>query len=391
MREYVCLDKLGADIEDGISKLVIKNGPALTCGALQLLVDVKACAVNYPDLMQTAGAHQHTTTTPFVPGMEFAGVISAVGEDVNDFKVGDRVMCGRGDNATGGGMSSQAVVWAVTCHLMPSHLSFAEASGFIVGYTTGYHCLVERGALKKGEWVLVHGATGGMGLAAVQMAKIIGAKVIATGGDDQKLEIVKAQGADHVINYNTNPNFRAAVKEFTDGKGADVVYDPVGGAVFDESMRCVNWGARLLIVGFTRYSALFLLSRVCSLFRKFAPLSCALVLHYPHASGVRPSAPMNLTLIKGLTIMGCRAGEFIRRHPDGATNIAAPRMKQVEERRVMREERERGEGRERKREEEIGREREWREREKGAHVAGERRGGERARDKRWGRKVDEGE
>jgi NADPH2:quinone reductase len=155
MREYAVLDELGSDIVDGISKIVIKQGPSLTCGAGQIVVDVKACAVNYPDLMQTAGAHQHKMPTPFVPGMEFAGAVSAVGDNVDGFKVGDRVMCGRGDNATGGGMATQAVVWAFTCYHMPSHLSFAEAAGFIIGYTTGYHCLVERGALKAGEWVLV--------------------------------------------------------------------------------------------------------------------------------------------------------------------------------------------------------------------------------------------
>ncbi len=167
-------------------------------------------------------------------------------------------------------------------------MSYAKAASFQTAYLTAYVALVPRGNLQAGETLLVHGATGGVGLAAVDLGKVLGATVIATGGTDEKLAVVKARGADHVINY-TLPDgrlggFRDRVKELTDGRGADVVYDPVGGDVFDESMRCVNWNARLLTIGFT--------------------------------SGRWPQAAVNLILIKSLSVIGVRAGEYGRREPE---------------------------------------------------------------------------
>jgi NADPH2:quinone reductase len=180
---------------------------------------------------------------------------------------------------------------------MPAGYTYAQGACFNIGYTTAYHCLIERGKLQRGETCLIHGATGGMGLAAVHLAKVIGARVIATGGSDEKLAVVKAQGADCVINYNTDEKFAKAVKDATGGKGADVIFDPVGGAVFDQSISAAAWGGRILVVGFT--------------------------------SGVRPQAPANIVLIKGLSVLGCRAGEIIRRTPNGIKMVAEPRMKQL--------------------------------------------------------------
>jgi NADPH2:quinone reductase len=172
-------------------------------------------------------------------------------------------------------------------------MSYAKAASFQTAYLTAYVALVPRGQLQPGETLLVHGATGGVGLAAVDLGKVLGATVIATGGTDEKLAIVKSRGADHVINY-TLPDgrlggFRERVKELTDGRGADVVYDPVGGDVFDESMRCVNWNARLLTIGFT--------------------------------SGRWPMAPVNLILIKQLSVIGVRAGEYGRREPEKGEQV----------------------------------------------------------------------
>jgi NADPH2:quinone reductase len=232
VRRFATCVELGASLDEGISNLVVRSAAALTtCAAGNALVDVKACAINYPDIMQTAGAHQHASAAGFVPGMEFSGVITHIGSGgATDFQVGDSVICACG----GGGLTTQAEVPVGAMQKMPTGMTFAEASGFTVGYTTAYHCLVERANVQPGEWVLVHGATGGMGLAAVHVCKLLGARVIATGGTDAKLAVVKAQGADHVINYTTTPKFRDAVKAVTGGGGASVVFDTVGGAVFDE-------------------------------------------------------------------------------------------------------------------------------------------------------------
>ena len=182
----------------------------------------------------------------------------------------------------------QAVVSTEGLQKKPSHLSFAEAAAYQVAYLTAYVALVRRGNLQAGETLLVHGASGGVGMAAVDIGKLLGATVIATGGSDAKLQRVLAYGADHVI--NTEHGFREQVKALTGGRGADVIYDPVGGDIFDESTRCINFDGRLLIIGFT--------------------------------SGRIASVPTNIPLIKGFSVMGVRAGEYGRQFPEkGAENL----------------------------------------------------------------------
>lgn len=206
-------------------------------------------------------------------------------------RVGDKVI------VSGKGLVDETVVHYRACVKMPDTLTFSQGASFTVGYTTAYHCLVERANLKAGERVLIHGATGGMGMAAVHIARAIGARVIGTGGADHKLAVVASQGAEHVINYSTHPKFAKVVKELTGGEGVDVVYDPVGGDVLKESVSACKWGGRLLVLGFT--------------------------------SGERPMLPSGNILIKGLTVMGCRAGEFIRRTPDGHKTVGVSRMRQL--------------------------------------------------------------
>jgi NADPH2:quinone reductase len=256
----------------------------------EVLIKVKAASVNFPDLLMTKGMYQHKPELPFVLGMEGSGVVESVGKSVNKVKTGDAVTFG----AMGKGAFSQyVVVGENSVEVKPSNLNFAEAASFQTAYLTAYVSLVRCGNLQKGENLLVHGSTGGVGMAAVQLGKFLGAKVIATGTSQEKLEHTLGWGADHAIltHVNEKVEFRNEVKELTHGKGADVIYDPVGGDVFDHSIRCVNWGGRILIVGF--------------------------------ASGRIPTLPINMPLIKGFSVIGVRAGEFGRRNPEkGLENIA---------------------------------------------------------------------
>jgi NADPH2:quinone reductase len=279
-------------VPEGIEKVeVVDEQVQLDIGDHEVLIQVQACCINFPDLLQTAGLYQHKLPLPYTPGMEFAGDILALGRECgNRFQVGDRVM-GAGIS---GGLSTHIVAHEAGLHRVPTPFSYDQAASFMVGATTAYHCLVERAKVQPGEWVLVNGATGGMGMAAVHICKALGAKVVATGGTNAKLAVVKAQGADHVINYNTTPKYRDEVKQVTGQDGVAVVFDPVGGDVFSESLRCTAWGARVLVLGFT--------------------------------SGVRPQAAMNYVLIKGLSLLGCRAGEYVRRHPEGYAAIQQPRL-----------------------------------------------------------------
>ena len=294
-RTYATVEELLGDgdnteaNEGTFDNVLVRTGPELEPGPGEALVAVKAACINYPDLLQTVGGYQHKPDLPFTPGQEAAGVVTAVGEGVDEVEVGDRVQCG-------GGMASSILVRASSCWKIPDHYSFTEGATFGTGYGTAYHCLIERGQLQAGETILIHGATGGMGMAAVHIAKAVGATIIATGGSDEKLEIVKAQGAHHTICYETTPGFKGLVKELTGGKGCDMIFDPVGGAVFDESMpSCCAYGCRFLLCGFT--------------------------------SGVRPVAKTNHVLIKGITLMGCRAGEAIRQGKvDGGARLAVLRQ-----------------------------------------------------------------
>jgi NADPH2:quinone reductase len=257
---------------------VVKEIATPDPGPGEVRIKVLASAVNFPDLMQTRGEHQHKPTLPFVPGMELAGVIDAVGEGVTAFKEGDAV-CGGGR----GGMAEYAVLPAAGLRRKPDGLSFSQAAGYAVAYLTAYVAFERCARLQPGEWVLVHGAAGGVGLAAVDLAQIMGAKVIAASASDHKLEVIAREYAPDAT-VNVTNGFRERVKELTGGRGADVIYDPVGGDVFDESIRCIAFGGRILSIGFT--------------------------------SGRLPVLPVNIALIKGFSVMGVRAGEYGRQNPE---------------------------------------------------------------------------
>lgn len=248
-------------------------------GPGQVRVRVRAAAVNFPDLLQTRGEYQHKPNLPFTPGLEMSGEIDALGEGVDAFKVGDAVV---GGGLAAGGYAEYTLAPAANLRRKPERLSFSQAAAVGAAYLTAYVAFVRRAQLQPGEWVLVHGASGGVGLAAVDLAKSMGAKVIATSASDEKLAVVQAEYApDHVL--NVNHGFREQVKEITGG-GAHVIYDPVGGDVFDESVRCIAFDGRLLTIGFT--------------------------------SGRRPVLPVNLALIKAFSLMGVRAGEYGRHFPE---------------------------------------------------------------------------
>jgi NADPH2:quinone reductase len=253
-------------------------------GALRLVL--KACSVNFPDILMVQGKYQFKPELPFAPGMEGAGIVTVVGEGVTKFKAGDRVVAG----LRTGGFAEEANASAEACRPIPGTMDFAQAAAFPATYLTAWVALTCRGHLQLGETLLVHGASGGVGLAAVEMGKLLGATVIATSASDEKLKVVKARGADHVL--NVTKGFREQVKELTGGRGADVIYDPVGGDVFDESVRCIAWNGRLLVIGFT--------------------------------SGRIPTVPVNMPLIKGFSVVGVRAGEYGRRDPEaGRANLEA--------------------------------------------------------------------
>ena len=263
--------------------LRIDEFPEPQAGPGQVIVDSKAFGLNFVDVLMVAGGYQLKPELPFIPGLEAAGVIKAVGPGVAASRIGDRVVFGKRP----GTFAEQVSVDEARLLALPDSVSFEQGACFRSAYSTAYHGLVQGGRLSAGEVVLIHGATGGMGLAAVQVAKQLGATVIATGGSDAKLAVVKEYGADHTLNY-TSGSFRTEVRERVGG--ADVVFDPVGGDVFDESMRCLNWGARVVVVGFT--------------------------------AGRPALAKTNHVLIKGASVVGIRAGEFGRRNPEMAkTNM----------------------------------------------------------------------
>jgi NADPH2:quinone reductase len=279
MKAIVCRE-IAEDI--GTLKLEDVTLPELKPG--QVRVRIRAAAVNFPDILTVQGKYQHKPPLPFTPGSEAAGDVIAVGEGVTNVKVGDRVITGGL-----GSYAEETQVPAAGLRKIPDGVGYAEAASFTVAYLTAYVALVRRGELQKGEWLLVHGAAGGVGLAAVDLGKVLGAKVIATASSEEKRAFLKDYGADHVL---PSSGFRETVKEITGGKGADVIYDPVGGDVFDESTRCIAFNGRLLIIGFT--------------------------------SGRIPSININMPLIKQYSIMGVRAGEYGRQFPQkGAENMTA--------------------------------------------------------------------
>ena len=204
-----------------------------------------AAGINFPDILMAAGEYQLKPPLPFTPGVEAAGdVIEVNGAD--GVAVGDRVIV----KMRHGAYADEAVVAPSQLTPLPSTFDYAEGATFLAGHGTAYHALIDRGKIQPGEVLLVHGAGGGVGLAAVEMGKMLGATVIAAASSEEKLAVAQARGADHLVLYGREP-FRDAVKRITDGRGADVVFDPVGGEIFENSVRCIAWGARLLVIGFT--------------------------------------------------------------------------------------------------------------------------------------------
>jgi len=257
---------------------VVKEIPTPEPGAGEVRIRVRAAAVNFPDLMQTRGEHQHKPTVPFVGGLELAGEVDKLGDGVTGWTVGDAVVSGGR-----GGFAEYAILPAASLRRKPERLSFSEAAGYPVAYLTAYVALKRAADAQPGEWVLVHGAAGGVGLAAVDLAKVMGCKVIAASASDEKLAVIEKE-YDVDATVNVTRGFRERVKELTGGKGADVIYDPVGGDVFDESIRCIAFGGRILSIGFT--------------------------------SGRLPTLPVNIALIKGFSVHGVRAGEYGRQFPE---------------------------------------------------------------------------
>jgi NADPH2:quinone reductase len=247
-------------------------------GPGQVLIDVRSAGLNFPDTLQIAGKYQFQPPFPFTPGCEVSGVVAEVGEGVTRLKHGDRVMALPGI----GGLAERAVAAADVVVPMPASMDFDTAAAFGLVYGTSYHALRQRAQLQPGETLVVLGAAGGVGLAAVEIGKALGAKVIAAAGTDEKLAVAQRHGADALINYS-NESLKDRIKELTGGKGADVIFDPVGGDLFDQCARSVSWNGRILVVGF--------------------------------ASGVIPKYPTNLALLKGCQLVGVFWGEFVRREP----------------------------------------------------------------------------
>jgi NADPH2:quinone reductase len=249
--------------------------------ANEILLDIHASAINFPDVLMIQGKYQSQPPFPFSPGGEVSGVISAVGGDVSDYQVGDRVFAGTGH----GGFAEQVAIKARALRLMPEKMPFSQAAGISTTYGTSYYALKQRANLQPGETLLVLGAAGGVGLAAVELGKAMGARVIAAASSPEKLAAAKAAGADELIDYSDG-ELKDKVKALTDNKGADVIYDPVGGELFNQCMRCINWYGRVLVVGF--------------------------------AAGDIPQLPINLVLLKSCQVVGVFYGAFSARDPVAA-------------------------------------------------------------------------
>ncbi|WP_205342665.1 NADPH:quinone oxidoreductase family protein [Denitrificimonas caeni] len=244
----------------------------------EVLLDVHAVGINFPDTLIIEGKYQFKPPFPFSPGGEASGVVSAVGEKVSDFKVGDRVMA-----LTGwGSCAEQVAVPAYNVLPMPDLMDFTTAAAFSMTYGTAIHALQQRGALQAGETLLVLGAAGGVGLAAVEIGKAMGARVIAAASSAEKLEVARQAGADELINYQTE-DIRERLKTLTKGQGVDVIIDPVGGDLFETVFRSIAWNGRMLVIGF--------------------------------ASGTIPTLPVNLPLLKGAAVIGVFWGSFAQRQP----------------------------------------------------------------------------
>jgi NADPH2:quinone reductase len=267
-------------------RLRLESFAALPLTQGQVRIAIRAAGINFPDILMAAGEYQLKPPLPFTPGVEAAGDVVEVDGAAQGVSVGDKVII----KLRHGAYADEAVVAPSQLVPLPSNFDYAEGATFLAAHGTAYHALIDRGQLQAGEVLLVHGAGGGVGLAAVEIGKMLGATVIAAASSEDKLAVARKKGADHVVLYGREP-FRDAVKRITDGRGADVVFDPVGGEVFENSVRCIAWGARILVIGFTGGIGL---------------------------------ARTNLLLIKGASVLGVRAGEAVRRNPAlGETRLKA--------------------------------------------------------------------
>lgn len=272
MHAWLCENPVGVDA------LNWKELPTPQPQAGQVLLEIKAASLNFPDILIVQNKYQMKPTLPFVPGSEYAGIVQAVGEGVTHLSVGQHVACLSGT----GGFGTHTLAPVHLCLPLPPEFPFADAAAFIMIYATAHHGLVDRGQLKAGETVLVLGAAGGVGTAAIQVAKACGAKVIAAASTDAKCALCTSIGADATINYSTE-NLREVVKALTDGKGPDVIYDPVGGDLAEPAFRSIARRGRYLVIGF--------------------------------AAGPIPALPLNLPLLKGASIVGVFWGDFAKHEP----------------------------------------------------------------------------
>lgn len=279
--QAIVCEKISSSAAEGIEASVLKElARQAQLGRSEVRVEVRSASLNFPELLMMQNKYQFKPQLPFVLCTEGAGVVREVGAEVRRCKVGDRVFF----SSFSGCAREEIILEEQVCVPMPAGYSFSQGAGFSMGYMTGYHALVHRGHLKPGEWLLVTGAGGGMGIMAVELGKALGARVIAAASSDDKLEACKKVGADFVVNYSRE-KLKDVVGEITGGKFCDVIYDPVGGEIFDQCVRCVSAEgyARLLVVGF--------------------------------ASGSIPKFPVNMALIKGFDVVGVRSGAQLAIEP----------------------------------------------------------------------------
>ena len=272
MQAWLCENPVGVDA------LTWTTLPTPQPKAGEVLLQIHAASLNFPDLLIVQNKYQMKPALPFVPGSEYAGTVQAVGDGVTHLQVGQAVACLSGT----GGFATHTLAPAALCLPLPPGMPMVDAAAFIMIYATSHHALVDRAQLKAGETVLILGAAGGVGSSAIQIAKACGARVIAAASTDEKCALCQSIGADATINYSTS-NLRDTVKALTDGKGPDVIYDPVGGDFSEAAFRSIAWRGRYLVVGF--------------------------------AAGPIPALPLNLALLKGASIVGVFWGEFAKREP----------------------------------------------------------------------------
>jgi NADPH:quinone reductase len=277
MRAVVCR-KFGDPDTDGVLEVAEVDDPAV--GPDQVLIDVEVCAVNFPDLLMIQDLYQVKPDLPFIPGSEVAGTVVEVGPDVEGIKAGDRVT-GRADT---GGLAERMALSAATLTPVPDGIPMSDAAGLFYAYGTSHYALRNRASMRPGETLVVLGAAGAVGLAATEIGKLMGARVIAAASSETKLALCREYGADETIDYSRE-DLKLRIRELTDGKGADVVYDPVGGPYTEQALRSTAWNGRYLVVGF--------------------------------ASGEIPRVPLNLPLLRGCQIVGVWRGPFSSNDPDG--------------------------------------------------------------------------